>query len=188
MKYSYPPVITDDVAEATKTNTDYSSSAYPDDDPVPPSAPNSSVRFEYPPPPLPTSTTAGDPQSRMVIIRNAKSPLPWSTGLCDCCNDISSSCGVSGALYTLILCATGCACMYSCFYRSKLRGQYFLEEGPCTCTDCCLHCCCEECALCQEYRELQNRGFDMSIGWHANMERQKLGQGTAPDAQGEMKR
>ncbi|KAK9116091.1 hypothetical protein Sjap_015038 [Stephania japonica] len=214
MKYSYPPVITDNVAEATKINTDYTSSAYPD--PVLPSAPIdnapiSSACFEYPPP-LPTSTTLKDQQTQMVMTRNAKSPLPWSTGLCDCCSDISSccltcwcpcvtfgriaeivdrgstSCGVSGALYTLILCVTGCACMYSCFYRSKLRGQYFLEEGPCTCTDCCLHCCCEECALCQEYRELQNRGFDMSIGWHANMERQKIGQRTPPEVQGEMKR
>ncbi|KAK9118482.1 hypothetical protein Scep_016575 [Stephania cephalantha] len=139
MKYSYPPVITDDVAEATKTNTDYSSSAYPDDDPVLPSAPNSSVRFEYPPPPLPTSTTAGDPQSRMVIIRNAKSPLPWSTGLCDCCNDISS---------------------------------------------CCLTCWCP-CVTFGRIAEIVDRG---STCWHANMERQKLGQGAAPDAQGEMKR
>ncbi|KAF5940209.1 hypothetical protein HYC85_021376 [Camellia sinensis] len=43
-----------------------------------------------------------------------------------------------------------------------LRGQYFLDESPCT--DCCIHCCCEECALCQEYRELKHHGFDMSIG------------------------
>ncbi|KAL7171242.1 hypothetical protein ACSBR2_035979 [Camellia fascicularis] len=53
----------------------------------------------------------------------------------------------------------------------QLRGQYFLDESPCT--DCCIHCCCEECALCQEYRELKHHGFDMSIGWHGNMERQK---------------
>lgn len=73
-----------------------------------------------------------------------------------------AACGVSGALYTLILCLTGCSCLYSCFYRSKLRGQYLLEESPCV--DCCVHCWFEGCALCQEYRELQNRGFDLSIG------------------------
>ncbi|CBI27046.3 hypothetical protein VitviT2T_000258 [Vitis vinifera] len=124
-------------------------------------------------------------------------PVPWSTGLCHCFNDCksccltfwcpcvtfgriaeivdrgSTSCGVSGALYTLILCLTGCSCLYSCFYRSKLRGQYLLEESPCV--DCCVHCWCEGCALCQEYRELQNRGFDLSIGWHGNMERQRRG-------------
>lgn len=82
-------------------------------------------------------------------------------------NFLIAACGVSGALYMLILCVTGCSCMYSCFYRSKLRGQYFLEESPCT--DCCIHCCCEECALCQEYRELKNLGFDMSIGIFLNL-------------------
>ncbi|MBA0550857.1 hypothetical protein Golob_021768 [Gossypium lobatum] len=50
-------------------------------------------------------------------------------------------------------------CFYSCFYRSKLRKQYKLKGGGCG--DCMLHFCCETCALTQEYRELQNRGFDM---------------------------
>ncbi|KAJ8760766.1 hypothetical protein K2173_018822 [Erythroxylum novogranatense] len=127
----------------------------------------------------------------------------WSTGLCDCFSDIgsccltcwcpciafgriaemvdrgSTSCGVSGALYTLILCLTGCSCLYSSFYRSKLRGQYFLEESPCG--DCCIHFCCEECALCQEYRELKKRGFDLSIGWHANVKRHKRLTKRAPE-------
>lgn len=75
---------------------------------------------------------------------------------------MNAACGVSGTLYSLILWLTGCSCLYSGFYRSKLRGQYFLEERPCA--DCCVHCCCEECALCQEYRELMHHGFDMSIG------------------------
>ncbi|KAH6756772.1 hypothetical protein C2S51_038897 [Perilla frutescens var. frutescens] len=115
-----------------------------------------------------------------------KPQVPWSTGLCDCFSDVrnccltfwcpcitfgqiaeivdkgSSSCGMSGALYTLIACVTGCPCFYSCFYRSKMRQQYSLQESPCG--DCLLHCCCESCALCQEYRELKNRGFDMTIG------------------------
>lgn len=79
----------------------------------------------------------------------------------------SAVCGVSGTLYTLILCLTGWSCLYSCFYRSKMRGQYFLEESPCA--DCCVHCWCEGCALCQEYRELQNRGFDLSIGLYFSL-------------------
>ena len=73
-----------------------------------------------------------------------------------------AACGVSGALYTLIFCVTGCPCFFSCFYRSKMRQQYTLDESPCG--DCLVHCFCEYCALCQEYRELQNRGFDMVIG------------------------
>jgi len=43
-----------------------------------------------------------------------------------------------------------------------MRAQYDLPEAPCM--DCLVHFCCEACALCQEYRELKNRGFDLSIG------------------------
>lgn len=43
-----------------------------------------------------------------------------------------------------------------------MRSQYGLRETPCN--DCLVHWCCEPCALCQEYRELKHRGFDISIG------------------------
>ncbi|ERM94041.1 hypothetical protein AMTR_s00010p00034340 [Amborella trichopoda] len=129
-------------------------------------------------------------------------PLPWSTGLCDCCEDPANccitcwcpcitfgqiaeiadrgitSCGVSGSLYGLMLLIVGCACCYSCFYRSKLRSQYNLSKSPCA--DCLVHFFCEGCALCQEYRELKARGFDMSIGWIGNMEKQTRGVTTMP--------
>lgn len=75
-----------------------------------------------------------------------------------------TACGVSGALYGLLCSFTGCQCIYSCFYRKKMREQYSLPASPCA--DCLVHCCCEGFALCQEYRELKNRGFDMSIGTH----------------------
>ncbi|XP_047339424.1 cell number regulator 1-like [Impatiens glandulifera] len=125
----------------------------------------------------------------------------WSTGLCHCCDDPancfitgfcpcitfgqvaeivnkgSPSCGESGALYGLLM-VTGLACLYSCAHRSRLRGQYDLEEAPCV--DCLVHFCCETCALCQEYRELKNRGFDMGIGWEANVDRQTRGVASAP--------
>ncbi|WOL15427.1 cell number regulator 10-like [Canna indica] len=121
----------------------------------------------------------------------------WSTGLCDCMDDCgnccmtfwcpcvtfgriaeiadkgSTSCGTSGALYALLLGFTGCQWIYSWFYRTKLRAQYNLPDSPCC--DCCVHFCCEYCALCQEYRELKNRGFDLTIGWHLNMERRANG-------------
>ncbi|AES94728.1 putative PLAC8 motif-containing protein [Medicago truncatula] len=126
--------------------------------------------------------------------------VEWSTGLCDCCSASSdprkscitfwcpcitfgqvaeiidkgsTSCGASGALYTLICCVIGCPCLYSCFYRSKMRQQYGLKGNDCT--DCLIHCCCEACALCQEYRELENRGFNMVIGWHGNVEQRTRG-------------
>ncbi|KAB2045529.1 hypothetical protein ES319_D01G168200v1 [Gossypium barbadense] len=101
----------------------------------------------------------------------------------------STSCGVSGALYALIGILTGCPCIYSCVYRSRMRSEYMLEDRPCN--DCCLHFCCEACALCQEYRELKNRGFDMSLGWHGNMARQQnqgLQMPSAPVMESGMKR
>lgn len=73
-----------------------------------------------------------------------------------------AACAASGALYALINLLTSCGCLYSCCYRSKMRRQYKLEES--CCGDCMVHCCCEKCALCQEYRELKNQGFDLSIG------------------------
>ena len=75
---------------------------------------------------------------------------------------LSSACGASGALYALVSAVTGCGCIYACFYRKRLRIQYALPESPCA--DCLVHFCCEGCALCQEYRELRSRGFDMDIG------------------------
>lgn len=80
-------------------------------------------------------------------------------------NEKMAACGISGSLYTLLMCFTGCQWIYSCVNRSKLRAEYSLEESPCN--DCLVHCCCEPCALCQEYRELQNRGFDLKIGEHS---------------------
>ncbi|CAI9096748.1 OLC1v1032958C1 [Oldenlandia corymbosa var. corymbosa] len=150
-----------------------------------------------------TTTEESFPAKPKVLV-------PWSTGLFDCFSDVSnccitcwcpcitfgqiseivdkgsSSCGSNGALYTLIACVTGCSCFYSCFYRSKMRQQYSLQEDPCN--DCFVHCCCEACALCQEYRELRNRGYDMQIGWHGNMERQNKGVAMAPVVEGGMSR
>ncbi|CAN1158452.1 Protein PLANT CADMIUM RESISTANCE 12 [Linum perenne] len=59
----------------------------------------------------------------------------------------------------------GISCLYSYPYRSKLREQYKLPEKPCG--DCILHWCCTPCVLCQEYRELKNRGLNPSKGWEA---------------------
>ncbi|KAF0890416.1 hypothetical protein E2562_002798 [Oryza meyeriana var. granulata] len=133
----------------------------------------------------------------------------WSSGLCGCCDDVggccltffcpcitfgriaeiadqgatfkpltSHACCASGTLYVLLSMATGFGCAYSCCYRSRLRAQYGLKEKPCG--DFCVHWCCEPCALCQEYRELKSRGFDMSLGWQGNMEKMGKGVATAP--------
>ncbi|KAJ8442518.1 hypothetical protein Cgig2_022401 [Carnegiea gigantea] len=74
----------------------------------------------------------------------------------------SAPCGVSGTLYTLLLGFTGFQWIYSCMYRSKLKALYGIEDD--CCEDCCTHFWCECCALCQEYRELQHRGYDVALG------------------------
>ncbi|KAJ6803872.1 cell number regulator 2-like [Iris pallida] len=159
----------------------------------PPQGPAMDPRAAYYPQPPPPPVSTGFPMSSTDQPYPSQKQLGWSTGLFDCFDDCgnccitwccpcvtfgqiaeivdrgSTSCGASGALYALVAVFTGCQCLYSCAYRSKLRQQYSLEESPCN--DCLVHWCCGSCALCQEYRELKGRGFDMSIGWHANMER-----------------
>ncbi|KAG4391707.1 hypothetical protein GLYMA_05G236233v4 [Glycine max] len=96
----------------------------------------------------------------------------------------SPSCVTSGAIYSVISaiffvigvrwwCGWGWGWVYSCFYRSYMRQQYDLRGNACT--DCLIHFFCEPCALCQEYRELQFRGFHMTIGWHGNVEQRSRG-------------
>ncbi|XP_077214043.1 protein PLANT CADMIUM RESISTANCE 2-like [Tasmannia lanceolata] len=172
--------------------------------------------YQVPEPVPPPSSISNLPQHHSpygsMNIKNLSrnGSIQWSTGLCHCCDDPAnclitgfcpcitfgqishivnrgaSTCASRGFVYGCLLGLTGFACLYSCFYRSKLRGQYDLEEEPCV--DCLVHCCCETCALCQEYRELKNRGFDMGIGWEANMMRQSRGIATAPVIGGGMTR
>ncbi|PWA93810.1 PLAC8 motif-containing protein [Artemisia annua] len=89
-----------------------------------------------------------------------------------------------GPLFNICL-FTGCECIYSFMYRSKLRQQYMLTEQPCN--DCLVHCCCECCALCQEYRELKYRGLESSLGWQGNLATQSQGVVMPPVGPGEMK-
>ncbi|XP_076885326.1 protein PLANT CADMIUM RESISTANCE 2-like [Bidens hawaiensis] len=146
------------------------------------------------PPPAPPPAPYGQPLQTAPPPQHMMHAGQWSSGLCDCTSDMSNccmtcwcpcitfaqiaeiadmgttSCPVHGALYTILLLLTGCQWIYSYMYRSKMRKQYMLPEEPCN--DCLLHFCCEPCAMCQEYRELKHRGFNMSIGWHGNMMRQ----------------
>eukprot|EP00210_Caulerpa_lentillifera_P007176 g6866.t1 len=54
----------------------------------------------------------------------------------------------------------GCACYLGMLRRNEIRRKYNLPEEPCG--DCCVHCCCQPCALCQENRELKAR-FELSV-------------------------
>ncbi|CAA6664849.1 unnamed protein product [Spirodela intermedia] len=82
-----------------------------------------------------------------------------------------STCSTNGAMYGCVAFLIGMPCLISCGYRSRLRAKFDLVETPAP--DWAVHCLFECCALCQEYRELRNRGFDPEIGWHANMARNR---------------
>ncbi|KAH0926232.1 hypothetical protein HID58_018488 [Brassica napus] len=71
-------------------------------------------------------------------------------------------CVMSRMLYVLICCQFWTPCVYSCTFRAKIRSKFGLPDAPAP--DWITHCFCEYCALCQEYRELKNRGLDPSIG------------------------
>ncbi|KAL1554788.1 protein PLANT CADMIUM RESISTANCE 7-like [Salvia divinorum] len=97
----------------------------------------------------------------------------------------STSCATSGILYSCIACCLGAPCLISCGYRSKLRAKFGLVESPAP--DWLIHCFCEYCSLCQEYRELNDRGFDPSIGHAGNEARQRRQQfGVTPPMQQRM--
>nr|GEW28892.1 auxilin-like protein [Tanacetum cinerariifolium] len=67
--------------------------------------------------------------------------------------------------------------------RSTDVARVYVREQPCN--DVFVHCCCEFCALCQEYRELKNRGFEPSLGWEGNFMMQEVVM--PPVGPGEMK-
>ncbi|KAF3789507.1 PLANT CADMIUM RESISTANCE 6 protein [Nymphaea thermarum] len=85
----------------------------------------------------------------------------WTTGLFDCMDDPANACLTGGLMYAA-LGWLGVPCILSCTYRTKLRAKYDLLESPAP--DLITHFLCEPCALCQEYRELKNRGLHPGIG------------------------
>nr|ABK26896.1 unknown [Picea sitchensis] len=125
-------------------------------------------------------------------------PSARTTGLCDCTQDCRSccltcfcpcvafgqiaeiadsgntSCLLGGLVYYLLMHLSYVSPCYACFYRKRLRAKFNLAEEPCR--DCLVHCFCGCCALCQEYRELKNRGFDPALGWAVNMEKRQSAQ------------
>ncbi|KAK8537498.1 hypothetical protein V6N13_042424 [Hibiscus sabdariffa] len=118
--------------------------------------------------------------------------VPWTTGLFDCMDDPTN--GESLSLITAIFpcvtfgqiadvldngnttCATSgivyavAPCVVSRPYRKKLRQRFGLIEAPAS--DRILHSVLQPCALCQEYRELNNRGINPALGHHGNLSKQ----------------
>ncbi|GLT91773.1 hypothetical protein SLE2022_096460 [Rubroshorea leprosula] len=116
----------------------------------------------------------------------------WTTGLCDCWEDPSNCfftmfcpCITLGRNSEIInrgemLCrkathlhiATGVLLfgwIFGWSNRKTLRQHFSLPETPFP--DCCSHVFCMWCALCQEHRELQNRGAYPFLGWERNVEK-----------------
>ncbi|CAI5489580.1 unnamed protein product [Closterium sp. Naga37s-1] len=83
--------------------------------------------------------------------------------------DIAEADGTEACLFYYLIQAGGCGCLYSLGFRKKLRLRYGLPAAPCG--DIWMHWCCRYCSVCQEYRELKNRGWDPSIGFSANKTR-----------------
>ncbi|XP_061345000.1 protein PLANT CADMIUM RESISTANCE 3-like [Gastrolobium bilobum] len=134
----------------------------------------------------------------------------WSTGFCDCCSDCGSccltlwcpcvsfgriaeivdrgttSCCAHGTLFYILGGFTHFMSLYACIYRTKLRRLYGIEGNQCA--DCLGSCLCPHLSICQEYRELQARGFDMSAGWDGNVQMNSRGFTAAPAVQGGMSR
>ncbi|OIV94124.1 hypothetical protein TanjilG_29224 [Lupinus angustifolius] len=134
----------------------------------------------------------------------------WSTGLCHCCSDChsccltlwcpcisfgriaeitdkgTSSCCVQGTLFFILAGFAHVASCYACIYRTKLRRLYGIEGNQCK--DCLASCLCIHLSICQSYRELQARGFDLSAGWNGNVEMRSRGVMEAPAVAGAMSR
>ncbi|XP_052179867.1 protein PLANT CADMIUM RESISTANCE 4-like [Diospyros lotus] len=171
----------------------YPPGPYPVQYPRPPPSP-----LTYQQPPSPYVQFPPPPGGQVNLVAAGIPAIgseKWSTELFDCMSDPDNaiitalcpcvtfgqiaeivdkgqtSCATSGMIYGAIACCIAMPCLISCSYRTKLRSQFRLKESPAP--DWLTHCCCECCALCQEYRELRRRGFDPSIGWIGNVSKQQ---------------
>ena len=71
-------------------------------------------------------------------------------------------CTLGSFMYILMVPALLTCWILGSNYRQKLRQKYNLVEAPYE--DWAVHLFCPCCALCQEFRELDKRGFDPSQG------------------------
>ncbi|XP_019176486.1 PREDICTED: protein PLANT CADMIUM RESISTANCE 2-like [Ipomoea nil] len=122
----------------------------------------------------------------------------WSTQLCDCFSDIKISfitiflpCVTFGRIaefineghttwwehalmfaFCHVLTLSQGSSIYSCYYRTKMRNKYALNGN--IFMDFLLHLFCMRLSLCQQYRQLDRMGFDVGLGWHGYMEKQRI--------------
>ncbi|KAL7140159.1 hypothetical protein ABFS83_09G103700 [Erythranthe nasuta] len=89
--------------------------------------------------------------------------IPWSSGFFDCHEDQTNACHVGSFIYLLMMPAVWSQWLMGSKYREKIRNRYGLVEAPYQ--DAVSHIFCSCCSLCQEFRELKNRGLDPALGW-----------------------
>ncbi|KAJ0763619.1 putative PLAC8 motif-containing protein [Helianthus annuus] len=98
----------------------------------------------------------------LTVIITAFAPCVTFGQIAEMVDRGQNSCGLYALLHAGILYFTGCGCLLSAYYRIKMSHLYKLPDDPII--NILVHLICEPCALCQEYRELQARGFNMQLG------------------------
>ncbi|KAG5601995.1 hypothetical protein H5410_033365 [Solanum commersonii] len=149
------------------------------------------------------SGTASQPQQFQGVQGVYQSPshltigAPWSTGLFDCHLDQTNAvmtaflpcvtfgqiaevldagqmtCPLGTFTYMLMMPAICSQWIMGSKYRTQLRQRYNLVEAPYS--DMISHMFCPCCSLCQEFRELRNRGLDPALGWNGIVAQQHYG-------------
>ncbi|KAA8540395.1 hypothetical protein F0562_024686 [Nyssa sinensis] len=96
------------------------------------------------------------------MVGNTVIGHPWTTGLFDCHEHQTNACLLGSFIYLLMMPALCSQWIMGSKYRTKLRRRYDLVEAPYE--DVISHVFCLLCSLCQEFRELKNRGLDPALG------------------------
>uniref|UniRef100_A0AAY4BNB9 Uncharacterized protein n=1 Tax=Denticeps clupeoides TaxID=299321 RepID=A0AAY4BNB9_9TELE len=102
------------------------------------------------------------PQTFVVQTSNQ-----WSTGICDCCEDLSScECCFGFWCFWCFACKTAkelgeCLCLP--LMRATMRQRYGIQVPGTICNDCIYSVFCGPCVWCQMSREKAIRGAPITI-------------------------
>nr|GMD17011.1 protein PLANT CADMIUM RESISTANCE 7-like [Ipomoea batatas] len=106
-----------------------------------------------------------------TCLKTCFCPCITSGQIAEIVSEGKTSCLEATIIHGLLLYLFIAPSIYTCLNRSKLRKRFKLKGN--NFTDCLTHTFCCFCALCQEYRELYNQGYDPAIGWLKNIERDR---------------